>query len=68
MVVESERGRFEPATVAGVADMVAVAERMEDSQEVSPGVLITSDPPPSFSGSVPMSETRGLVSSTGSPV
>ena len=42
--VESERGRFEPVAVAGVVDMTGVAERMEDSQEESPGVLI-SDPP-----------------------
>ena len=39
VVVESERGRFEPVAVAGVADMAGVAERMEDSQEESPGVL-----------------------------
>ena len=42
VAVESERGRFEPAAVAGVADMTGVAERMEDSQEESPGVLIRS--------------------------
>ena len=40
VVVESERGRFEPAAVAGVVDMTGVAGRMEDSQEEGPGVLI----------------------------
>ena len=39
-------GRFEPVAVAGVADMTGVAERMEESQEESPGVLIA-DPLPS---------------------
>ena len=44
VVVESERGRFDPAAVAGVADITDVAERMVESQEESPGVLIA-DPP-----------------------
>lgn len=39
VALESERGRFEPATVARVADMIAVARRMEDSQEVNPECL-----------------------------
>lgn len=33
----SERGRFEPAVVAGVVDMIEVAERIEDKQEVQCG-------------------------------
>ena len=36
VVVESERGRFEPAAVARVADMIGDAGRMEGSQEESP--------------------------------
>ena len=36
VVVESERGRFEPAAVARVADMMQLAERMEDHQQGSP--------------------------------
>lgn len=36
-MLESERGRFEPAAVAGVVDMVGVTERMENKQEVRCG-------------------------------
>jgi hypothetical protein len=32
--LESERGRFEPAAVVGIADMVRATGRMEDSQEM----------------------------------
>jgi len=43
-VVEPERGRVESATVVGVSDMAAVAERMEGSQEVNPRIFITIPP------------------------
>ena len=31
VALESERGRFEPAAVAGVVDMIGTTRRMEDS-------------------------------------
>jgi len=34
--VESERGRFEPAAVAGMVDMIAIAKRTKGSHDAKP--------------------------------